>query len=196
MKRLVLILSLAFFVACSDEERPQETENIQNEKADGEFNMTLDGFVPFETDTIVLFEANNVGELNYHVDTTLHNFNQELEDIRAQHSNVDLILYNLTFNNNIAVVTDLYFLDTENEEVIDVFGTNSFGSPGLWLAVGDLLLGKCPDGWTSAGSYSTSNGIANATKEILTPGLQGNGDCVQIQYARGLLSVQICHRKC
>lgn len=37
MKRLVLILSLAFFVACSDEERPQETENIQNEKADGEF---------------------------------------------------------------------------------------------------------------------------------------------------------------
>lgn len=196
MKRLALILSLAFFISCSDQEKLQETEINQNEILGDGFKISLEGFVHFETDTIVLFEANNVGELNYHVDTTLHNFNQELEDIRAQHSNVDLILYNLTFNNNIAVVTDLYFLDTENEEVIDVFGTNSFGSPALWLAVGDLLLGKCPNGWTSAGSYSSESGIANATKEILAPGLQGNGDCVQIQYARGLLTGQITQRKC
>ena len=161
------------------------------------FKMSLNDFAPFETDSIFIFEAGNEEELKHHIDTTLKNFDDELEEIRRQYENVDLITYNLTFSNNKAFITNLYFLDTANQKVIDVFETtvNSV-SPVFWAGVVEILLGKCPEGWTNNGSYSSEKGISAQTEKILVPSLQKNGDCVDVRFARGLLSVQIFSKKC
>ena len=196
-------LVTAGLYACSNDEanNPQQenieqTSNLQS-KSEGEINMSSKSFTPFTTDTIVLFEAANVEELNAHIDGTFKEFNNELEAIRVEFPNVDLVTYNLTFKNNKAIITDLYFLDTAAEVVVDVFenGTNSVPST-FWEGVAEVLLGKCPNGWTSKGAYSSEEGLSEATKQVLAPNLDSNGDCIQLQYARGLLSVQLCYRTC
>ncbi len=196
MKRLfiLLVISLAAFAGCSQEDREPETRNNLNKKVG--YDINLNGFTPFKTDTIVLFKAYNSKELNGHIQKTLNGFNEELEAIRKKHPNVDLVVYKLNFKQNQAFVTDLYFLDTKSEKVIDVFESKTNSSFPSLTVLADIFLGKCPEGWTSDGSFSSKEGIATATEKILTSGLNGSGDCVQIQYARGLLSVKVCHRKC
>lgn len=198
MRKLLVLLTISLattLVSCSQEDK--DVNSNPSKESNEEINMTSKSFTPFTTDTIVLFEAANIAELNAHVDGTLKEFDEELEAIRVEFPNVDLVTYNLTFKNNKAIITDLYFLDTDAEVVVDVFenGTNSVPS-GFWEGVAEVLLGKCPNGWTSKGSYSSEEGLANATKQILAPNLDSTGDCVQLQYSRGLLSVQLCYKTC
>lgn len=200
MKNFILLLTVSLattLVSCSQEDKVNESNSNQKTELDGQFKMSLDNFTPFSTDTIVLFEAANVSELEDHINNTLGDFDDELDGIKAEYSNVDFVTYKLTFANNKAIVTDLYFLDTQSQVVVDVFEKYTASSiPDFGAIMGEYLFGKCPNGWTSEGSYSSKDGIAKATERILTPNLDSSGDCVQIQYARGVLSVQICYKKC
>jgi len=198
VRKLLVLLTISLattLVSCSQEDK--DINSNPSKESNREMNISSKSFTPFTTDTIVLFEAANLAELNAHVDGTLKEFDEELEAIRVEFPNVDLVTYNLTFKNHKAIITDLYFLDTDAEVVVDVFenGTNSVPF-GFWEGVAEVLLGKCPNGWTSKGSYSSEEGLANATKQILAPNLDSTGDCVQLQYSRGLLSVQLCYRTC
>ena len=197
MKKLfiLLVISLAAFAGCSQEDREAETKNDLS-KEDVGYKLNLNDFTPFKTDTIVLFKAYTAKELNSHIKNTLNSFNDELEEIRKKYPNADLVVYKLNFKQNQAFVTDLHFLDTKAKKVIDVFDNKINSTFPSLIGIADLLLGKCPEGWTSGGSFSSKEGIATATEKILSPSLKGSGDCVQIQYARGLVSVQVCHRKC
>jgi len=189
---LMLVLLLLGMTSCSQEEKlPVDA------KTNATYKMTLTEFKPFVKDTIPLLKTETVAALKAEFPEAIAKFEEELDGVVAAHKEVDGVLFKLLIEDNKVWITDLKFVNTQKQFGIDIYTDTTYAIPPLmWETVADLLKGKCTEGWTSAGSVSSKEGVATATERILTKNLEGNGDCIEIQYARGLLAVQICYRNC
>lgn len=193
MKTFVLFSFLSIF-SCSQNETPNDIEKVENKEMNFD-NLRIDlGDWDIKTDSIILFHANNQGELNNHLRTTLTDFIEELDEIVRTNEDVDLYEFDLKFHQGEALITDIYFYNSVTGEVVDVFETGNV--PSCWqCAIGDILAGACPSGYTNHGACFNPDCVSTTIAEILAPLSDGNG-CRDLRVSRGALGVRICSRTC
>lgn len=120
MKTFVLFSFLAF-LSCSKNETPNDVEKVDTKEMNFD-NLRIDlGDWNIKTDSIILFQANNVQELNKNMETTFVDFMDEIDEIVRTNEEVDLYEYNLRFHQGQALVTDIYFYNSEREEFVAIF---------------------------------------------------------------------------
>ncbi|MEN8880293.1 MAG: hypothetical protein ABF311_08980 [Polaribacter sp.] len=143
----------------------------------------------------VLFSYKNLEELKLQADSTIKELIEEIDDIVASNENITNVLFDLKFNKGVSTLDNVYFLDAKNREIINI--SENRDSQRIEFDWDSFLNGApCPNGYTNNGSCSSASCISETTTTILTDGLEGNGDCSEIRYNRGLVSVRICSRSC
>ena len=125
----------------------------------------------------------------------------ELDD--AMEGKADKAVFRLSNDGKNIVLSDIFLIDTKIKVIVDQSNTNKnnkyysdMQTNGLAEFMDEIMYGKCPTGWTSVGSCINRDCIASKTDAVLEAQLGETGDCVQLQYARGALGVQICTKSC
>lgn len=205
MKKILLptVLLGASLFGCQNDSTDTPSEPTTLQAKDSSNSMVIDwskfdlSGMDLSLDNFVLFEAKDQAEFEHNLPKALAALNTEIEELKKKDTRIDLVLYKLTFENYKATISDVKFIDSKNKTFITIGDNNALSiPPSKWAEIEELVKGKCPDGWIEGGTASSESGVAAITKQILAPNLDSTGDCVQIQYARGLLSVKICFKKC
>lgn len=191
---LVFVVTIAT-VSCSQNETLNDSKESNAKDLDLQ-NLRLNlGDLDFKTDSIILFQVNNESDLNREMNTTFKEFIEELDEIVASDRGVDHYTFDLNFDQGRALITNIYFFNTENQKFVDVFETGNAPSC-VACALEAIFMGSCPDGWTNAGSCSSAACISATLAQYMTPALSASGGCIMTHTSRGLVSVRICIKSC
>lgn len=194
MKTFVLFSFLAIF-SCSQNETTNNVEEVNSKDLNFD-NLRIDlGDLNIETDSIILFQANHVEELNNHLETTFADFMFELDEIVRTNEDVDLYEFNLRFHQGQALITDIYFYNSDREEIVDIFETGN-APDCVACNIGSILAGSCPGGYSSQGVCFNQPCVESTLSQVLTPALSSTGDCIMLHISRGALGVRICSKVC
>lgn len=194
MKTIVLFSFLSIF-SCSQNETTNDAEKVNNKEMNFD-NLRIDlGDWNFKTDSIILFQANNLEELNNHLNTSFTYFIEGLDQIVRTNEKIDVYEFNLRFHQGEAMITDIVFYNSITGELVDGFETGNTVSCVQCSSIGDLLFGACPSGYTNNGVCLSEPCVKTTVAEILAPLADGNG-CRDIRVSRGSWGVRICSRTC
>jgi hypothetical protein len=185
---IVLFLTCSLLISCSDTETEVRNQELNIDLT--QLKINLDSLHLGEAQ--VVFEYQTKKQLKEKSDAFIISIFEEIDGIIKSNSKITNVVFTLKFTKGTAILKDVYVLDAKNETVISDPPSKTDWD-ALWNGA------RCPQGWTDNGNCSSSSCVANTTQEILTDpdaGINSSGDCTQIQYNRGLLSVRICSRSC
>jgi hypothetical protein len=177
-----------FLLACTEDGSDLKQQEVTIDLSHLKFNLeSLDLKKPQ-----MVYEYQNKTELKEKTAQFMTAIFEEIDGLIQSNSKITNVLFQLEFAKGIATLKEVYVLDGKNEVVIS-------GPVGRtdWDALFNGA--RCPQGWDDNGSCSSASCVATTTQEILTDpdaGINSSGDCTQIQFNRGLLSVRICSRGC
>lgn len=145
----------------------------------------------------VVFSYKNAKEAQEKSQSFIKIISKEIDDLIESKEQVTNVLFTLSFKNSTATLRDIYVVNLKDKMVLNDSSLLKSSTDTDWDSV--LNGASCPDGWTDQGTCSGRKCIADTTAQILQDpegGINSNGDCVEIQYNRGLLSVRICSKPC
>ncbi len=179
--------------SCSNNNVSQEQVEQKFELSDLNMDLNRLNFKLPQT----LFTYANQTELVEQSDSKITGLLEEIDDIVNANQKITNVLFDISFEDGVAQLNYVHFLDVPNEDIIPVGDVSNTIFPNIdW----DRLLNgaSCPEGYTNNGSCSTSSCVSETAEAILTGegGINSNGDCAEIRFNRGLLSVRICSREC
>jgi hypothetical protein len=166
MKTFVLFSFLAFF-SCSQNETPSDIEKVDTKEMNFD-NLRIDlGDWNIKTDSIILFQANNVEDLNNQVNTSFTYFIEGLDEIVRTNEEVNLYEFNIRLNQGEALITDIYFYNSERLEFVDVF-QNGNAPDCVTCTVKNILSATNPEGFASSEICPDRSCMVAKVEEILT----------------------------
>lgn len=190
-----LILSLTFF-ACNEDTTSTQLDETSIDLSN--LRISLDG-LNFNKPQIV-FKYQNIKEAKEKASLFTKLIFDEIDEVIESDKKITNVLYTLKFEKGVAALEDVYVLNAKEKVIINSPNNNTLNRDPLDIDWESVLNGaRCPAGWTNNGSCSSSSCVAETTQEILTDsdgGIGSSGDCVEVRYNRGLLSVRICSRSC
>ena len=187
-----IILSVAFF-ACSEDSSDIKQEELNLDLSNLKLELNELDF----NNSQLAFNYRDNKEASEKSEEFIKIVFAEIDEMIKSNKEITNVLFKLNFSKGKAVMKDIYVLNGKDKIVLN--GSSSPKSvPNIdWESI--LNGASCPEGWTDNGTCSGRACIANTTAEILQDpdgGINSSGDCVEIQYNRGILSVRICSRSC
>lgn len=192
MKTFVLFSFLAIF-SCSQNETTNDVEKLDNKEMNFD-NLRIDlGDWTIKTDSIILFQANNVEELNNHLNTSFTYFIEGLDEIVRTNEEVDLYEFNIRLNQGEALVTDIYFYSSEREEFVDVF-ENGNAPDCVACTVKNILSATNPEGFARSEICPDRSCMVAKVEEILTLEAGQNSKDINFHISRNTNGYNIHYR--
>lgn len=204
MKKLnfssVLLLSLVFVIVSSCNKQ----DDIAGSKVDfSNLDIKLDNLKIEPT----LFKYKDVKEIPNRLNRSIVLFVDEAKLMLAENKEATHVTMDVIFKGGKATVSRLFLVDAKNKKILSP-NTSPRQNEALIEKVAlpdfDLLLnGRCPSGYTSIGTCSTtakeeerSKCIGSALSSFLGNNLGAIGDCAETRVSVGVFNVQICGRTC
>ena len=185
MKYLKLIIGICLatsFIACENESaKPQNAEINKIE-----FDKPLDLQLPFETPnyryTVNLDKMDSQQQLDS-ILNLVSAFDSELSEIINKNGD-NTYSFKIKYSKNSLVFEDFKI------------SKNTKSLPQMRDPSPVVLSPSCPEGYDFIDKCLSESCVRNTTEEILTDGLSGVGDCVNIQYNYTLTGVNVCASGC
>lgn len=193
MKTFVLFSFLVIF-SCSQNETQNDVEKLDNKDMNFD-NLRIDlGDWKIKTDSIILFQANNVEELNNHLNTSLTYFIEGLDEIVRTNDDVDLYEFNLQLHQGQALITDIYFYNSERQEFVDIF-ENGNAPDCISCNIKNVVLITNSINSTGKNFCVDSSCVVQAVSNILLPNKGTSFVDISLHISRSSKGISIQHSK-
>lgn len=195
---LYLVLgSVLTFYSCS--ENAEDVKQVESKKDFTKLNINFNN-LDFNKSEL-LFTYRNIQDATEKSENFIKTINNEIDAVIKSNQDITNILYTLSLSDGKAVLEDVLILNAKDKLILNKPDADNYKNKSSLGINWDAILNGagCPSGWTDNGSCSTPDCVANTTEEILEDpdsGINSSGDCTEIRYNRGLLSVRICSRSC
>lgn len=204
MKKLnflsVLLLSLVFLIVSSCNKQ----DDIADSKVDfSSLDIKIDDLKIEPT----LFKYKDVKEIPNRLNRSILLFVDEAKLMLAENKEATHVTMDVSIKDGKATVSRVFLVDAKNKKILSpntTPGQDEAVIEKVALPDFDLLFnGRCPSGYTSIGTCSTtakaeerSKCIGDSMSNFLGSNLGAIGDCAETRVSVGVFNVQICGRTC
>lgn len=199
MKNKIAFMMLIFsvcFISCEKD----ETKNPNEKIIDG---VNIDLTSSKLGDTFALMTYSSLEELEDKLPELVSSILDDVENEKAQDSRISDAFINLKIYDGKVFLNEVIFYDGTNKLIVSGFVLNydtmEYETAGRH-DIGSLLLGSCPDGYTSLGNCSNFSNpkacVSNKISTFMSANISGLGDCAAVQVSVGSLATTVCGKIC